>query len=52
MDKIIEGMNVLEQTPIKNPTTLSGILAVLGIGIAIIAMIIFFYQNKIKKNIF
>lgn len=43
---IIEGMNVLEQTPIKDYTILSGILIGLGICIAIIATIIFYIKTK------
>ena len=45
--KIIEGMNVLEQTPIKDYTTLSDILTGLGICIVIIATIIFYIKTKI-----
>lgn len=43
MTNIIEGMNVLEQTPIKDYTVLSDILTWGSIGIEIIAAIIFFY---------
>lgn len=46
MTNIIEGMNVLEQTPIKDYTILSGILIGLGICIAIIATIIFYIKTK------
>ena len=49
MGNIIEGINVLEQTSIKDYTALSGILVGLGIGIAIIAMIIFFIKTKSKR---
>lgn len=48
MKKIIEGMNVLEQTPIKEYATISGVFMSLGIGIAIIATIIFFIKTKGK----
>ncbi len=49
MGNIIEGMNVLEQTPIKDYTTLSGILVGIGIGTAIVATIIFFITTKNKR---
>ena len=52
MGNIIEEINVLEQTPIKDYTTLSGIFVGLGIGIAIIAMIIFFNKTKSKRICF
>lgn len=39
MENIIEGMNVLEQTPIKDYTTLSNIIMWLGISIAILPML-------------
>lgn len=48
---IIEGMNVLEQTPIKDHTILSGILIELGVCIAIIATIIFYIKTKPKCQI-
>ena len=48
---IIEGMNVLEQTPIKDYTTLSGILVGIGIATAIIATIIFFIKTKSQHRI-
>lgn len=51
MTNIIEGMNVLEKTPIKDYTTLSGILVGLGICIAIIATIIFYIKTKPKNQI-
>lgn len=51
MKKIIEGMNVLEQTPIKDYTILSGILIGIGIGTAIIATIIFFIKSKLQHRI-
>lgn len=52
MKNIIEGMNVLEQTPIKDYTTLSGIIIVIGIGTAIIATIIFFIKTKSQHKIY
>lgn len=45
---IIEGMNVLEQIPIKDYTALSNIFMVIGFGIAIVATIIFFIKTKSK----
>lgn len=51
MTNIIEGMNVLEQTPIKDYTTLSGVLIGIGIGTAIIATIIFFIKTKSQHRI-
>lgn len=48
MTNIIEGMNVLEQTPIKDYTALSNIFMVIGFGIAIVATIIFFIKTKSK----
>lgn len=51
MTNIIEGMNVLEQTPIKDYTTLSGILVGIGIATAIIATIIFFIKTKSQHRI-
>ncbi len=48
MVNIIKGMNVLEQSPIKEYTILSGIFMGVGIGIAIIATIIFFIKTKSK----
>lgn len=44
-------MNVLEQTPIKDYTTLSGILIGIGICTAIIAAIIFFIKTKSQHRI-
>lgn len=52
MTNIIEGMNVLEQMPIKDYTILSGIFMGLGVGIAIIATIIFFFKTKYKRICF
>ena len=46
MEKIIEGMKVLEQIPIKDYTTLSGVLTVIGISMAIIATIILWIKTK------
>ena len=51
MGNIIEEINVLEQTPIKDYTTLSGILIGLGLAIAIIATIIFFIKTKSQNRI-
>lgn len=48
MENIINGINVLEQAPIKEYTTLSGIFIGVGIGTAIIATIIFFIKIKGK----
>lgn len=48
MTNIIEGMNVLEQIPIKDYTALSNIFMVIGFGIAIVATIIFFIKTKSK----
>lgn len=46
MKKIIEGINILEKTPVKDYTILSYMLMVLGFSIAIIAVIIFFNKTK------
>ena len=46
MEKIIEGMKVLEQIPIKDYTTLSGVLIAIGISMAIIATIILWIKTK------
>lgn len=51
MTNIIKGMNVLEQTPIKDYTILSSILIGFGICIAIIATIIFYIKTKPKNQI-
>lgn len=51
MTNIIEGINILQQTPIKDYTTLSSILTRGSIGIAIIATIIFFIKTKNKNQI-
>lgn len=48
---ITEGMNILEQIPIKEYTTLSMIFMVTGISIAIIATLIFFIKTKPKSRI-
>lgn len=48
MEKIIKGINVLEQTSIKEYATISSVFMNLGIGIAIIATIIFFIKTKGK----
>ena len=52
MENVIEGINVLEQIPIKDLTILSMILIGLGIGIAIIDAVIFFIVTKYKKIYF
>ena len=46
MKNIIEGMKVLEQTQIKEYTTLSGVLIAIGISIAIIATIALWIKTK------
>lgn len=46
MKNIIKGMKVLEQTPIKDYTTLSGILIGLGICMAIVATIVLWIKTK------
>lgn len=46
MRNIIKGMNVIEQTPIKNCTTLSGVLIALGFCIAIITVVVFRIKTK------
>lgn len=51
MENIIKGINVLEQTPIKDYTMLSGILVGIGIGTAMIATIIFFIKTKSQYSI-
>lgn len=51
MENIVKGKNILEQTPIKDYTTLSGILIGIGISIAIIAVIIFFVKTKLQYKI-
>lgn len=51
MKNIIAGMNVLEQTPIKDYTTLSHVLVVSGICIAIVATIVLWIKTKSKNKI-
>lgn len=51
MENIIKGIKILEQTPIKDYTTLSGILIGIGIGTAIIATITFFIKTKSQHRI-
>ena len=51
MENIIEGINVLEQIPIKDYTNLSQILVWSGIGIAILATIIFFIKTRLQNRI-
>lgn len=48
MEKIIKGINVLDQTSIKEYATISSVFMSLGIGIAIITTIIFFIKIKGK----
>lgn len=50
MTNIIEGINVLEQAPIKDYTILSNILTWGGTGIAIIAAIVFFNKTNSKNQ--
>ena len=51
MTKIIEGINVLEQIPIKEYTNLSQILVWSGIGIAILATFVFFIKTRSQNRI-
>lgn len=51
MNNIINGINVLEQIPIKEYTNLSQILVWSGVGIAILAMIIFFIKTRSQNRI-
>lgn len=51
MKNIIEGMKVLEQTPIKDYTTLSGVLTGLGITIAIASIIFLMIKTREKEKI-
>lgn len=51
MKNIIDGMNVLEQTPIKDYTTLSGIITWLGVGLAILAIALLIIKTRSKKEI-
>lgn len=46
MEKVMEGIKILEQMPIKDYTTLSGILTGLGLSIAIISIFIFISKNE------
>lgn len=46
MKNIIEGMKVLEQTPIKDYTILSGVFIAIGISMAIIATIVLWIKTK------
>lgn len=51
MKNIIEGVNVLKQTPIKDYTTLSNVITWIGIGLAILAIVIMIIAKaKDKKN--
>ncbi len=51
MGKIIEGMKIIEQTPIKDHTTLSGILITLGLCISIIAYVVFIIGTRAEYEI-
>lgn len=51
MNNIIEGMEVLEQTPIKEYTTVSGILTGLGIAIAIASIVFLMIEVRGKERI-
>ncbi|WP_304431011.1 hypothetical protein [Romboutsia ilealis] len=51
VENIIKGINVLEQTPIKDYTMLSRILVGIGIGTAMIATIIFYIKTKSQYSI-
>ena len=51
MENIIEGLNVLEQIPIKDYTNLSQILVWSGVGIAILATIIFLIKTRSQNRI-
>ncbi len=51
MDNIIEGMNVLEQTPIKDYTILSSIFVVSGVLIAILSTLFLMIKSRGKNRI-
>lgn len=51
MKNIIEGMNVLEQTPIKEYTTLTDIFIGLGTCIAVIAVVVLLFKTKSEYRI-
>lgn len=51
MKNIIEGMKVLEQTPIKDYTTLSGVLTEIGIFIAVMSIVFLIFKNRDKEKI-
>lgn len=51
MKNIIEGMKVLEQTPIKDYTTLSSVLTGIGILIAVMSIVFLIFKNRDKKKI-
>lgn len=51
MNNIIEGMKVLEQTPIKEYTTVSDILTGLGIAIAIVSVVFLMIKARGKERI-
>lgn len=46
MNNIIEGMNVLEQTPIKEYTALSNILVGLGLFVAIVSVAVLMFKTR------
>lgn len=51
MKNIIEGINILEQTPIKDYTTLSSVLTGLGLAIAIASTIFFIFKIRDEEKI-
>ena len=51
MEKIIKGMNVLEQTPIKEYTTLSDVFMIVGLIIIILSFVMFVIRTHPEKYI-
>lgn len=52
MKNIIEGMNALKQTPIKDYTTLSSVITWTGVGLAILAIVLMIiFYSKIKMSL-
>ena len=51
MKNIIDGMNVLDQTPIKHYTTLSGIITWSCVGLIILAVALLIIKTRSKKEI-
>lgn len=52
MNNIVDGMNVLEKTPIKDYTTLSSIITLSGVSLAILAIVlIVIFYSKIEINL-